>query len=242
MKWNSKKKLLLFSLVRHLNRKSRAWLCSNFLYRKKNLKKEKENENKSQRCKLFDNASAEGSLTALCNDFVPTSDFIMRKFVRKHRRTADYIPTHTGEREREIDIRMLYDNAGKCSLSCSLPRCGNYFFLCENKWNLHDTWVILHVNCFFWQTTQANTQDQPRGREGGKQTEMVAIVVFSVFTSVQQCQGESLVRVEHSGSSFWQLLRLLLLLLLLAAAALFTTQIAAGFTQAETNFTFSVCV
>lgn len=67
---------------------------------------------------------------------------------------------------------------------------------------------------------------------------MVAIVVFSVFTSVQQCQGESL--VEHSGSSFWQLL--LLLLLLLAAAALFTTQIAAGFPQAETNFTFSVCV
>lgn len=89
-----------------------------------------------------------------------------------------------------------------------------------------------------------------RGRKGGgKQTEMVAIVVFSVFTSVQQCQVESL--VEHSASSFWQLLLLLLLLLLAllllalllaAAAALFTTQIAAGFTQAETNFTFSVCV
>lgn len=82
------------------------------------------------------------------------------------------------------------------------------------------------------------------GKGGGKQTEMVAIVVFSVFTSVQQCQVESL--VEHSASSFWQLLLLLLLLLLLvlllAAAALFTTQIAAGFTQAETNFTFSVCV
>lgn len=74
-------------------------------YKKKNLKnKEKENENKSQRCKLFDNASAEGSLTALCNDFVPTSDFIMRKFVRKHRRTADYIRTHTqskGKGERD---------------------------------------------------------------------------------------------------------------------------------------------
>lgn len=78
-------------------------------YKKKNLKKAK---NKSERCKLFDNASAEASLTALCNDFVPTSDFIMRKFVRKHRRTADYIRTHT-ERERERgDIRMLYDNAG----------------------------------------------------------------------------------------------------------------------------------
>lgn len=72
----------------------------------------KKSENKSERCKLFDNASAEASLTALCNDFVPTSDFIMRKFVRKHRRTADYIRTHT-ERERERgDIRMLYDNAG----------------------------------------------------------------------------------------------------------------------------------
>lgn len=175
----------------------------------------------------------------------------MRKFVRKHRRTADYIRTHThtqskGKGERDWHTYALWQR-WDCSLSCSLPRCGNYFFLCENKWNLHDTWVILHVNCFFWQTTQANTQDQPargtaRGREGGKQTEMVAIVVFSVFTSVQQCQGESLVRVEHSGSSFWQLLRLLLLLLLLAAAALFTTQIAAGFTQAETNFTFSVCV
>lgn len=69
---------------------------------------------------------------------------------------------------------------------------------------------------------------------------MVAIVVFSVFTSVQQCQVESL--VEHSASSFWQLLLLLLLLAAAAAAALFTTQIAAGFTQAETNFTFSVCV
>lgn len=87
------------------------------------------------------------------------------------------------------------------------------------------------------------------GKGGGKQTEMVAIVVFSVFTSVQQCQVESL--VEHSASSFWQLLLLLslssssflvLLLAAAAAAALFTTQIAAGFTQAETNFTFSVCV
>lgn len=214
-------------------------------YKKKNLKKEKENENKSQRCKLFDNASAEGSLTSLCNDFVPTSDFIMRKFVRKHRRTADYIRTHIHTKKQgKGRERLTYVcSMTTLGLSCALPRCGNYFFLCENKWNLHDTWVILHVNCFFWQTTQANTQDQPareaeRRREGGKQTEMVAIVVFSVFTSVQQCQGESL--VEHSGSSFWQLL--LLLLLLLAAAALFTTQIAAGFPQAETNFTFSVCV
>lgn len=125
----------------------------------------------------------------------------MRKFVRKHRRTADYIRTHThtqskGKGERDWHTYALWQR-WDCSLSCSLPRCGNYFFLCENKWNLHDTWVILHVNCFFWQTTQANTKDQPRGREGGKQTEMVAIVVFSVFTSVQQCQGESLVRVEQ---------------------------------------------
>lgn len=83
-------------------------------YKKKNLKKKtKKSENKSERFKLFDNASAEASLTALCNDFVPTSDFIMRKFVRKHRRTADYIRTHRERREGGgIDIRMLYDNAG----------------------------------------------------------------------------------------------------------------------------------
>lgn len=94
-------------------------------------------------------------------------------------------------------------------------------------------------------TRPASKRVKERGRGGGKQTEMVAIVVFSVFTSVQQCQVESL--VEHSASSFWQLLLLLLLLLVLVlllagAAALFTTQIAAGFTQAKTNFTFSVCV
>lgn len=198
------------------------------------------------------NRSAANCLTTLCSLPFPLSRTLSLLLCFVQRFCADEwlhyaeickkTPKNYIRTQREADWHTYALWAAR---AVALPRCGNYFFLCENKWNLHDTWVILHVNCFFWQTTQANTQDQSgmgggveRASEGGKQTEMVAIVVFSVFTSVQPVPS------RVSRSALGQLLQgnCAACAACAAFAALFTTQIAAGFTQAETNFTFSVCV
>jgi len=60
--------------------------------------------------------------------------------------------------------------------------------LAKNKWNLHDTWVILHVNCFFWQTNKQIHKPAAGGKVGGCGSGSgwnAAIVVFSVFTATQ---------------------------------------------------------
>lgn len=60
--------------------------------------------------------------------------------------------------------------------------------LAKNKWNLHDTWVILHVNCFFWQTNKQIHKPAAGGKVGGCGSGSgwnAAIVIFSVFTATQ---------------------------------------------------------
>lgn len=149
--------------------------------------------------------------------------------------------THT---HRLTYVHMLYEKAGTWAWAGAMPRCGNYFFLCENKWNLHDTWVILHVNCFFWQTTQANTQDQAgwesvreRG-EGKANWNGCHCCIFGVYISAAVPSRVSRSLVEHSPAAPSLFLVLLLPLLLLYLPL----RLLLALPKAETNFTFSVCV
>lgn len=191
MKWNSWEKLLLFSLVRHLNGKSRACSSALIFYKKKNLKK----------IKMKINRSAENCLTTVFPLFLR---FVQRfcadewlHYAEICKKTPKNCRLHTHTNTHRLTyVHMLYEKAGTWAWAGAMPRCGNYFFLCENKWNLHDTWVILHVNCFFWQTTQANTQDQAgreRGvRRGESKLKWLPLLYFRCLHQCSQCQVESL--------------------------------------------------